>query len=92
MKKYKVIVRTKGKMIDVNFKLVRTPTNFLIPESKIDFIKSNFRVHGITDYDIVEYVKPEPKEIETKKEVKKVKKTKKVKKKKSLLSSFLDEN
>lgn len=68
MKQLYVKVRTPNKKILVKGNLVRTPTNFIINESQLDFFKNNFAVHSIIDYEIEDYI-PEDKHpiIQTKK-------------------------
>jgi len=63
---YKITIRTRNKMIPVNNRIIRTPAEFYIPESKLQFYKNLIHHESINDYEInnedrkqVQKIKPE---------------------------------
>ena len=55
-----VKIKTQNKIVMVNKVPVRTPTEFKVPTKEVENIKSYLSAVGVTDYEIVDYVKKSP--------------------------------
>jgi hypothetical protein len=70
MKKFKVVIRTPGKLLVLNKTISRTPLTFIATEAEIKSLKLKFTLEGINDYTVTDYVEesPAPVRIITKRE------------------------
>lgn len=56
MKRYNIKIKTKNKMIPIKGRMIRSPVEFSVPESKLSFYKLMIKKLSINEYTITDFV------------------------------------